>query len=104
MAKDRTSDERREVAARLRQLADRHDIDKHDVIHAFDDADIRKLADLIDPTCEIDSVEPIEYGEFNETIGYAFHLTCCHIAMRACTNTPPSYCEECGARVVRDYG
>lgn len=61
-----------------------------------------RLADLIDPTCKIDSVEPIEYGEFNETIGYAFGLTCGHIVMRPYMDMPPAYCDECGARVVDD--
>lgn len=97
-----TSDERREVAARLRQMANRHDVDKSDVIHVFDDDDIRKLADLIDPTCEVESVEPIRAGEFNQAIGSAFHLTCGHTAWRACTDEPPVYCDECGARVVSD--
>lgn len=97
-----TSDERREVAARLRQMANRHDVDKSDVIHVFDDDDIRKLADLIDPTCAVESVEPIRAGEFNQAIGSAFHLTCGHTAWRACTDEPPVYCDECGARVVSD--
>ena len=92
-----TSDERREVAARLRKMAD-----EHDAIHAFSSADMRKLADLIDPTCEVESVEPIRAGEFNQAIGSAFHLTCGHTAWRACTDEPPVYCEECGARVVSD--
>lgn len=97
-----TSDERKAVAARLRQMADRHDVDKSDVIHVFDDDDIRKLADLIDPTCEVESVEPIKYVEFDQTIGYAFHLTCGHCVMRPYTDMPPCYCDECGARVVTD--
>ena len=90
-----TSEERREVAERLRQMAD-----EHDAIHAFSSADIRNLADLIDPTCEVESVEPIRAGEFNQAIGSAFHLTCGHTAWRACTDEPPVYCDECGARVV----
>ena len=76
--------------------------DEHDAIHAFSSADMRKLADLIDPTCEVESVEPIRAGEFNQAIGSAFHLTCGHTAWRACTDEPPVYCEECGARVVSD--
>lgn len=60
------SDERREVAARLRKT--------HGIM-AFVDAlgiDIdsdwcwtdvsRRVSDLIDPTCKVDSIEPIEYG------------------------------------------
>lgn len=37
-----TSEDRIEVAAKLRQIAD-----EHDVIHAFSNADIRYIADLI---------------------------------------------------------
>lgn len=60
------------------------------------------LADLIDQTtCKVDSVEPIEYGEFNETIGYVFKLACGHSVMRPYMEMPPAYCDECGARVVR---
>ena len=65
---------------------------------------MRYLADLIDPTCKIDSVEPIEYGEFNQTIGYDFNLTCGHSVMRPYMDMPPAYCDECGARVVSDNG
>ena len=64
------------------------------------DALFDRIADLIDPTCQIDSVEPIEYGEFNQTIGYDFNLTCGHSVMRPYMDMPPAYCDECGARVV----
>ena len=70
--------------------------------YVFDNDVLARLAELIDPTCEIDSVEPIEYGEFNETIGYVFHLTCGHSVMRPYMDMPPAYCDECGARVVDD--
>ena len=60
-----------------------------------------KLADLIDPTCEVASIEPIEYGEFNETIGYVFNLTCGHQVICPYAEMPPSYCSECGKRVVK---
>ena len=63
-----TSDERREVAAKLRQMADAHDATEasrvahalgleykvYGIVVAFDSADIRNLAELIDPTCEMD--------------------------------------------------
>ena len=68
----------------------------------FDNDVLARLADLIDPTCKIDSVEPIEYGEFNQTIGYDFNLTCGHGVMRPYMDMPPAYCDECGARVVDD--
>lgn len=60
-----TSEERREVAERLRQMADAHDATEascvaralrleykvYGTVVAFDNADIWNLADLIDPTC-----------------------------------------------------
>lgn len=61
----------------------------------------QRFADLIDPTCEVDSIEPIEYGEFNETIGYVFNLTCGHQVICPYAEMPPSYCSECGKRVVK---
>lgn len=102
-----TSDERREVAEKLRHAS--HTDANLDVTIAIAILDTigevhrpiaAVVADLIDPTCEVDSIEPVEYGEFNQAIGSAFHLTCGHTVMRALTDTPPAYCEECGARVV----
>ena len=60
-----TSNERRDVAEKLRQMADAHDATEashvaralgleykvYGTVVAFDSADIRNLADLIDPTC-----------------------------------------------------
>ena len=60
-----TSDERLEVAEKLRQMADAHDATEasrvaralgleykvYGTVVAFDSADMRNLADLIDPTC-----------------------------------------------------
>lgn len=92
-----TSEERREVAARLRQMADRHDVDKRDVIRAFDDADIRKLADLIDPTCHI------AYDDWASRQCMGPMLSCdrCGNAFPK-INGPYQYCPCCGARVVSD--
>ena len=118
-----TSDERKAVAARLRKEARTVSFNRErlwvrleiavngwkfgDAIndsYVFYNDVLSRLADLIDPTCEIDSVKPIEYGEFNETIGYVFHLTCGHSVMRPYMDMPPAYCDECGARVVVDDG
>ena len=98
-----TSDERREVAARLR---------KTQGIKAFVaslgidlDGDwcwtdvSRRVADLIDPTCEVSSVETY-CNELGQLEGWEFHLTCGHSFQRP-WNEPPAYCPECGARVVR---
>lgn len=97
-----TSDERREVAARLRKTRG---------IMAFVDAlgidpdgdwcwtDVsRRVADLIDPTCEVSSVETYD-DELGQLDGWEFHLTCGHSVKRPYYEAP-SYCPECGARVV----
>lgn len=61
------SDERREVAKRIRQLADAHaaveasciaralglEYKVYGTVVAFDSVDVHRLADLIDPTCHI---------------------------------------------------
>ena len=51
-------------------------------------------------TCKVDSIEPIEYGEYDQIIGYDFKLTCGHIVTRPYMDMPPAFCDECGARVV----
>ena len=106
-----TSDERREVAERLRQMADAHDATEASRVAralgleykvygtdvAFDSADIRNLADLIDPTCHVRG-----YGHPDE----------CRV-VRGCSACncgwyedvyarPYRFCPHCGARVVSD--
>ena len=110
-----SSDERREVAATLRDAKRKCESRgypwmcddlclaigyEHD--YEADNGIFDRLADLIDPTCEVESVEPIEYGEFNQTIGFFFKLTCGHGVTRPQEDMPPAYCDECGARVVSD--
>lgn len=58
----------------------------------------RILADLIDPTCEVSSVETYN-DELGQLDGWEFHLTCGHSVKRPYYEAP-SYCPECGARVV----
>lgn len=55
---------------------------------------------LIDPTCEVDSIEPVE-DELGQTVGYEFHLTCGHSVTKPYIDVP-AYCDVCGARVVDD--
>lgn len=100
----KTSDERREVAERLRELSSYADADGcctvWDVLFALglkqcdtigfvlaDDA--RRLADLIDPTCR--KVIP------NEIEGYVF---CSKCGAEIGEYSVPNYCPNCGARVV----
>lgn len=126
-----TSDERREVAKRLRKLPS----DTYDAIKEWEEcglsiyADIsdeadysqiydavfgvfptrymrpgdydelhKRLADIIDPTCNVSSVETYD-NEFGQLEGWEFHLTCGH-SFQQPWNEPPAYCPECGARVV----
>lgn len=99
-----TSEERRKVAAKLRQMSDAHGateasrVDRalgledkvYGTVIAFDSADIRSLADLIDPTCHV-----VTSSEGT--------IACdrCHTVMLA-VRAKPSFCPNCGARVVRD--
>ena len=110
-----TSDDRREVAAELREAstgAYRH-VDALDVIAGSVGVDtegklsreIEKetyaaLADLIDPTCKVSSAEPI-IDEVGLAVGWDFSLTCGHIVQMP-WNDAPAYCPYCGARVASD--
>ena len=105
------SDERREVAATLRDAKRKCDgrgypwmTDdlclaigyEHD--YEADNGIFDRLADLIDPTCKVSSVETYD-DELGQLEGWEFHLTCGHSFQRP-WNEPPAYCPECGARVV----
>ncbi len=97
-----TSDERIEIAARLRKahgimaFVDALGIDL-DSDWAWTDVS-RRVADLIDQTCEVSSVETYD-DELGQLDGWEFHLTCGHSVKRPYYEAP-SYCPECGARVV----
>lgn len=114
-----TNDERREVAARIRELR-KHAWDESSVFdllgcvveeHGMDDTDqlFARLADLIEPeperTCRcgvktIGQVFPDGFdfdGEY--TTVYIFPLSCGH-EVRSLTNRIPRFCPNCGAKVV----
>ena len=115
-----SSDERREVAERLRKEANgyrrnrahgvRTEIDLDDVPGVFQDIThfcglhgtvrcedmLDRLADLIDPTCDVEWSEPLYMDDETE-----FRLSCGHVADMV-TDCPPAFCPECGARVVTD--
>lgn len=109
-----TSEERRKVAELLRGVARRHDAVEcgsvtnmlgleygiYESVVAFPSDAVSRLADLIDPTCEVGSIESVE-DELGQTVGYEFHLTCGHSVKRP-YNGAPAYCDKCGARVVDD--
>ena len=106
-----TREERCEVAEELRGPFDVCRCEGHTYINglflgmqvcARDETDLRNgmwhLAELIDPTCKVSFVEPIE-DEVGLTVGWEFNLTCGHTAEMP-WNAAPAYCPECGARVV----
>lgn len=96
-----TSDERREVAARLRKTRG---------IMAFVDAlgidpdgdwcwtDVsRRVADLIDPTCHLVGTTLQTWTD--GTHAFYHELSCGHTCETVWAK-PPAFCNECGARVV----
>lgn len=109
------SDERREVAERLRQMADAHhaveasrvaralgfEYEVYGAVVAFSGAAVQSLADLIDPTCRNVSgyKDTFECGKCRCKVelitevcnehGEPFHVP-----------LMPSYCPNCRARVV----
>lgn len=111
-------DERREVAARLREEAELHkegfdplalidclgiDIDGelfNDGWHRYPERITfetwQRLADLIEPlperTCRVERMEIDEFGRY-------FYLSCGHMQMTHNTSALP-YCPNCGAKVV----
>ena len=109
-----SSDERREVARKIREYADaygdgiedaemvllgtvRGRDNRGDVVRPTSEAELLSiLADLIDPTCEVESV-----GSTGGLLSY--RLSCGHTAYRpAYVQGPPPVCPCCGARVVDD--
>lgn len=103
-----TSDERREVAEKLRHAS--HTDANLDVTIAIAILDTigevhrpiaAVVADLIDPTCHVVS-EALHTGSFGcEEAGTEFTLSCGHTVI-VDGDFPPGYCDECGARVVSD--
>lgn len=93
-----TSDERTEIAEKLRKahgimaFVDALGIDL-DSDWAWTDVS-KRVADLIDPTCEVEGSKPLYMDDETE-----FQLSCGH-AVWMTTNEPPAYCTECGARVI----
>lgn len=104
-----TSEERREVAERLRDNDREHYPECDFFLHAIGmprfklgpynwDKVHERLADLIDTTCQVSSVETY-CNELGQLDGWEFHLTCGHSIQRPYYEAP-SYCPECGARVA----
>lgn len=104
-----TSDERREVAARLRTLADGERPMAECSVDALytalglpcsgtgiECAVVGYLADLIDPTCHVVSTILYDWSDGPE---YCHELSCGHTCDTSWPE-PPNFCTECGARVV----
>lgn len=82
------SEERREVAAKLRQMAD-----EHDALHAFSSADMRKLAELIDPTCILKDATWDD-----GTCKWGCICSACGAKLEYEYAQDLAYCPDCGAR------
>jgi hypothetical protein len=105
-----SDDERREVAAAMRAISCRgvENLTLGEVLNSIltggaprpttEMAALARLADLIDPTCEVDYRRYL-YG----CCAYEYHLSCGHSVDRP-WRTPPAYCPECGARCIAGEG
>lgn len=113
-----TSDERREVAERLREDASCSESSPRDVVESYlgieyDGADVLEesytsesllhIADLIDPTCKVMEVPDNDELKIRVVSGFMCKR-CGHedIVERNCDGSaePPRFCPHCGARVV----
>ena len=98
-----TSEERREVAARLRKtqgikaFVESLGIDLNGDWYWTDVS--RRVADLIDPTCHVIGTTSQDWSD-GSTV-YTHDLSCGHMCRTDWTE-PPAFCDECGARVVDD--
>ena len=94
----------RRIADELEEWSEdnRVNVDSEIFDRAADFADrIRRLADLIDPTCTVVSERAHAVGFGCEEAGTEFTLSCGHDVI-VDGELPPRYCDECGARVVSD--
>ena len=97
------SDERREVAERLRKTRRIMDFVYALGIDFLGDwcwADVsRRVADLIDPTCHVVGTISMDWQD-GSTV-YIHSMSCGHTRETSLPE-PPAYCDECGAMVVSD--
>ena len=107
-----TSDERRDVAKRLRiTKAECESRDYpwmvEDLMQALgfkryedgEDGIFNRLVDLIDPTCHVVGTTSYDWSYGYET--YIYHLSCGHEVYTDWAD-PPDFCPNCGARLVSD--
>lgn len=107
-----TSDERREVAERLRKLSAHGQSISCDAVDKalgiwYDDSyfgcvfaheSVLRLADLIDPTCEMEDAGDVP-ASVKDNLSTFF---CSECGAPIYNDMSPSYCPYCGARVVSD--
>ena len=105
------SDERLEVAARLRNLAAHRSADEEltldalglyrgENVEGYDIYGVMHLTDLIDPTCYVIETTSQVWSDAS-TVFYTHELSCGH-TYRTDWPEPPAFCDECGARVVSE--
>lgn len=113
-----TDDERREVARRLRELAsDDEEVSDFDLAktldlgavsrYGYDPRDVERLADLIDPTCEVHR-DTLFYPATEltpETESTVFRCGACEEIVSFDEDYDPKtdapvYCEMCGSRIT----
>lgn len=107
-----TSEERREVARKLRELTVCDGVDAFDIAKAlrleavsrteYDTESVRRLADLIEPqerTCKVVGTISMDWSD-GSTV-YSHELSCGH-TRKTSMPEPPAFCDECGARVVSE--
>lgn len=116
-----TSDERREVARMLRWFASLHGnvacvtvertlgLDYSDGFGggAVTSESVRRLADLIDPTCNMSVEEVSHRPTLNAMAVCVYECDRCHAVSYigdVCCYPEPRYCPYCGARVVSGDG
>ncbi len=124
-----TNDERRNVARKLRRLAENCDgvvwvlverhlgltLDKRFIAGSvYTSESVSRLADLIEPeperTCRMLEVETGEVADYRDTDEVIFHCESCHAERGIFSydedgnvySARPEYCPYCGAKVVED--
>lgn len=99
-----TSEERREVAVRMRKIMRQYPDCLLDSMIAQSILDVigkgvpigETVASMIDPTCYV--VSTISYDWSDGSI-YHHDLSCGHTCETSCPE-PPAFCDQCGARVT----
>ena len=116
-----SSDERREVAATLREALGGHvavecskvahalglEYETHGMMYCFGSEEVRHLADLIDPTCHMSVEEVAHRPTLNAMAVCVYECDRCHAVSYigdVCCYPEPRYCPYCGARCVDNGG